>query len=168
MSAGVEIGACYRNPWGGEVVRALECLGRRWRVIVVVSVWSDRPVGSEGARGLNGWERVPDPTPVVVDTAVHDAVRDHNPEPMRSTAAIPVSRVQVLKERVFPLARVRGIEIDEAKSPYTLVVRVTFCICTDYICTDDSALTVVVRSESLDEAFTRAEQILRDAFEAKP
>lgn len=71
MSAPIEAGACYRDPSDGEIVRALSARRHTTWLCRVVASGVDAntrsDVGSEGPRSLRGWERVPDPTPAVVD-----------------------------------------------------------------------------------------------------
>jgi len=64
----IEIGACYRDVCDGEVVRALARIGSgAWRAIVVVS--TSHEVGTNVVRELelDGWRRVPDPTPAIAE-----------------------------------------------------------------------------------------------------
>ena len=82
--------------------------------------------------------------------------------PAAPPAPAVISRLRSFGHRVALLAEVRGVEIDDAASPHTLVVRVTF-----YVRMHDLPLVVVVRSESVDEAFARAERLLREAVEVQ-
>lgn len=76
MSGEIEIGACYRDPSDGEVVRPVERYDNddhdgRWSVIVVVTVGYQR-AGERAVRQMEHgveWERVTDPTPAVIDDA---------------------------------------------------------------------------------------------------
>ena len=64
----IEVGACYRNPGDGEIARVLEPAdGPGWRVRTLVVGSSGLAVGAEFHRDLRGWERVPDPTPALVE-----------------------------------------------------------------------------------------------------
>ena len=64
----IEVGACYRDPGDGEIARVLEPAdGPGWRVRTLVVGSSGLAVGAEFHRDLRGWERVPDPTPALVE-----------------------------------------------------------------------------------------------------
>jgi hypothetical protein len=68
----IEIGACYRDPDDGEIVRALEAgpafAAVSASVLVRGSGCAARS-GHEVFRILEGWERVADPTPAIVEPA---------------------------------------------------------------------------------------------------
>lgn len=67
----IEVGACYLNPQDREVVRALDSegsWGMGWGCEVLLSVRAYAPEGTRVSRNLRGWQRVPDPTPAVVDS----------------------------------------------------------------------------------------------------
>jgi hypothetical protein len=70
VSAPIVVGACYRDPEDGEVVRALEEIDAssvRWRCVVLVGGWAEY-AGIVTHRELDArWARVPDPTPAIAE-----------------------------------------------------------------------------------------------------
>lgn len=73
MSAPIEAGACYRDPKDGEIVRALRPsphYQHGWLCQPLSGVYRGQ---AEVYRALLNWQRVPDPTPAVIDDEpVHD------------------------------------------------------------------------------------------------
>lgn len=67
MSAPIEAGACYRDPKDGEIVRALRPsphYQHGWLCQPLSGVYRGQ---AEVYRALLNWQRVPDPTPAVID-----------------------------------------------------------------------------------------------------
>lgn len=149
MSAEIVVGTCYRCPATGEVVLVRSDARHGWLCTLRAQGRdSHHDLGDIVIRNLDGWECVGDPEPAPA-------------APPASTAiVVQRSRLRAFGHRVARLAEVRGLEIDDASSPHMLVVRVTF-----YVREDDSPLVAVVRGENLDEAFARAEKLLREAVE---
>ena len=97
MSALIEVGACYRDPSDGEVVRVIGRGGTRvlWECMVLASGrGSSRAVGEVVWRSHDELdERVPDPTPAVIDDTLEAAEEMARQERIDATArAIFVAR----------------------------------------------------------------------------
>lgn len=74
MSAPIEVGACYRDSEDGEIVRVLR-LDRDGLALVrrVGADWPGCALDRFEDLRFGTWERVPDPTPAVIDDElVHD------------------------------------------------------------------------------------------------
>lgn len=67
MSGEIVVGACYRDPTDGEIVRAIAVEPDGWWHCVTVRPGrSSGCVGNDIVCALSTWERVPDPMPAVI------------------------------------------------------------------------------------------------------